>query len=101
MCPPAEQTKNGEQVAEFATKLNESVGLVHVIFPLGGLSIPAREGGVFFDPEGDEIMRSTIQETLRPDISFETSDSHINDLELGVLAAQRLLALLNKEKGNE
>ncbi len=86
---------------EFAAKLNESWGLVHVIFPLGGLSIPAKEGGVFFDPEGDEIMRSTIQDALRPDITFETSDAHINDLELGVLAAQRLLALLNKEKGNE
>ena len=86
---------------EFAEKLNQSSGLVHVIFPLGGLSIPAREGGVFFDPEGDDIMRSTIQSTLRPDIGFETSDAHINDLELGVLAAQRLLALLNKQKGNE
>ena len=86
---------------EFAEKLNTSTGLVHVIFPLGGLSIPAREGGVFFDPEGDEIMRSTIQSTLRPDITFETSDAHINDLELGALAAQRLLELLNKQKGNE
>jgi uncharacterized protein (UPF0261 family) len=86
---------------EFAEKLNQSTGLVHVIFPLGGLSIPAREGGVFFDPEGDEIMRSTIQSTLRPDITFETSDAHINDLELGTLAAQRLLELLNKQKGNE
>jgi len=86
---------------EFAEKLNKSTGLVHVIFPLGGLSIPAREGGVFFDPEGDEIMRSTIQSTLRPDITFETSDAHINDLELGALAAQRLLELLNKQKGNE
>jgi uncharacterized protein (UPF0261 family) len=86
---------------EFAEKLNKSTGLVHVIFPLGGLSIPAREGGVFFDPEGDEIMRSTIQSTLRPDITFETSDAHINDLKLGALAAQRLLELLNKQKGNE
>lgn len=86
---------------EFAEKLNQSTGFVHVIFPLGGLSIPAREGGVFFDPEGDEIMRSTIQSTLRPDITFETSDAHINDLELGALAAQRLLELLNEQKGNE
>jgi len=83
---------------EFATKLNKSQGQVHVIFPLGGLSIPAQKGGVFFDPEGDEIMRSTIQENLRPGIGFETSNSHINDLELGVLAAQRLLSLLNTEK---
>ena len=74
---------------------------MHVIFPLGGLSIPAREGGVFFDPEGDDIMRSTMQSKLRPDITFETSDAHINDLELGALAAQRLLELLNKQKGNE
>jgi hypothetical protein len=42
-------------------------------------------------------MRSTIQSTLRPDLTFETSDAHINDLELGTLAAQRLLELLNKQ----
>jgi uncharacterized protein (UPF0261 family) len=86
---------------EFAQKLNESAGPVHVIFPLGGLSIPAKEGGVFFDPVGDEIMRTTIEQELRSDIGFETAPYHINDLELGVLAAQRLLTLLNKNKGNE
>lgn len=86
---------------EFAQKLNESTGPVHVIFPLGGLSIPARKGGVFYDPQGDEIMRTTIEQELRSDFTFETSPAHINDPELGVLAAQRLLALLNKQKGNE
>jgi uncharacterized protein (UPF0261 family) len=67
---------------------------VHVLFPTRGLSIPATPDGVFWDPEGDAIYLASLREHLRADIPIETVDRHINDPELGRLAAARWLALV-------
>ena len=79
----------------FAQRLNEATGPVRVIFPTRGLSIPATPDGVFWDPEGDAIYLASIREHLRADIPIETVDRHINDPELGRLAAKRWLELVD------
>ena len=79
----------------FADRVNQAVGPVHVIFPTGGLSLPAVPGGVFWDPEGDAIYLASIREHLRADIPIETVDRHIDDPELGRLAAEHWLALVD------
>ncbi|AYF97316.1 Tm-1-like ATP-binding domain-containing protein [Protaetiibacter intestinalis] len=78
----------------FAERLNQATGPVLVLFPTRGLSIPATPDGVFWDPEGDALYLAAIREHLRPDIPVETVELHINDPELGRLAAERFLALV-------
>lgn len=81
----------------FAERLNAAKGPVLVVLPTQGLSIPNVPGGPFWDPEGDEIFRSTVRAHLRPDIPVELVDLHINDPELGRYAAEKLNSLLSKE----
>ena len=78
----------------FAQRLNQATGPVYVIFPTQGLSIPATPDGAFWDPEGDAVYLASMREHLRADIPIETVDRHINDPELGRLAAQRWLELV-------
>ncbi len=82
----------------FAERVNETTAPALVIMPLGGLSIPATPDGPFWDPEGDALFLTALRENLRPDIPIETVDLHINDPELGRLAADRFLSLITKEK---
>lgn len=80
----------------FAERVNGSTGPVRILFPTQGLSIPATPDGVFWDPEGDAILLESLREHLRADIPIETVDRHINDPELGRLAAQRWLELITQ-----
>ncbi len=83
----------------FAERVNESTAEVHVVMPLGGLSIPATPDGPFWDPEGDLLFLSELRSNLRSDITLETTDHHINDPDLGRLVADRFLAIITpKEK---
>lgn len=77
----------------FAERVNEATGPVHILFPTGGLSLPATPDGPFWDPDGDALLLAALRAELRPDIPVETVDLHINDPELGRLAAERFLDL--------
>ena len=66
-----------------------------MIFPTQGLSIPATPTGVFWDPEGDALYLESLRAHLRPDIPIETVDRHINDPELGRIAAERFITLIS------
>lgn len=72
-----------EEMAELgrvmAAKLNACRGPVAAAFPRGGLSIPNRPGGVFYDPEGDAAFLAALRRDLRPDIPVIEVDAHIND----------------------
>lgn len=78
----------------FAERVNGSKGPVRILMPTQGLSLPATPGGAFWDPEGDALFLEALREHIRVDIPIETVDLHINDPELGKLAAERLLQLL-------
>ncbi len=78
----------------FAERVNPSTGPVHVIFPTQGLSIPATPTGVFWDPEGDALYLASLREHLRDDIPIESVDLHINDPELGRIAADRFVTMM-------
>jgi uncharacterized protein (UPF0261 family) len=81
----------------FAERVNESTGPVHIVMPLGGLSIPATPDGPFWDPEGDAMFLSSLRENLRSDIPVTTVDLHINDPELGRRVADLFLSLQPQE----
>lgn len=81
-----------------ATKLNLSVGPVHVVFPLRAISVISAPGGPFHDPVADEALRSNLQSTLRSDIPFETMDLEINDPSFADRCARILLQLIADQK---
>lgn len=78
----------------FAERVNESTAPVHIVMPLGGLSIPATPDGPFWDPEGDQLFLGELRAHLRDDITLETTDHHINDPDLGRLVAERFLTII-------
>lgn len=78
----------------FAERVNESTAPVHIVVPLGGLSIPATPDGPFWDPEGDQLFLGELLAHLRDGITLETTDHHINDPDLGRLVADRFLTIL-------
>lgn len=81
----------------FAERVNESTAEVRILMPMRGLSIPAVPGGVFWDPEGDALFLASLRATLRDDIPVQEVDLHINDPQLGRLAADLFLTIRTKE----
>ena len=82
----------------FAERVSESTAEVRIVMPMRGLSIPAVPGGVFWDPEGDALFLASLRANLRDDIPVREVDMHINDPELGQLAAEIFLTIRTKEK---
>lgn len=62
-----------------AGKLNGCRGPATVAFPRGGLSMPNRPGGIFWDPEADAAFLAALRADLRRDIPVIEVDTHIND----------------------
>jgi uncharacterized protein (UPF0261 family) len=81
----------------FAERVNDSVASVRIVMPMLGLSIPAVQGGPFWDPSGDAIFVDQLRRNLRRDIPVQQVDLHANDPELGRLVADSFIALQIKE----
>lgn len=60
-------------------KLNCATGPVSVIVPLGGGSVMDKEGGAFWEPETNRLVRETIRQGLQPHIRYQEVEGHIND----------------------
>jgi len=63
---------------QFAQKLNKSVGKVIVLLPLKGISKIGGEGDVFYNPNLDKILFSSIKKNLKNSISVIEIDTNIN-----------------------
>lgn len=83
-------------VAEaIASKVNLSTGPCTVMLPLKGVSMIDAEGQPFYGPEEDEVLFSTLEECILPDVvEIVKMDAHINDDEFAVAAAQKLVDLM-------
>lgn len=77
-----------------AHQLNQSVGPVHVLYPLRAISVISAPGQPFNDTEADLALLDAWRKNLRSDIALETIDAEINDAAFAELAAQRLLEML-------
>jgi uncharacterized protein (UPF0261 family) len=60
-------------------KLNRATGPVTVIAPLGGGSVMDKEGGAFWEPETNRLVRETIKNGLKSSIRYQEIAGHIND----------------------
>ncbi len=84
----------------FAERLNEATGLVAIMVPTEGLSIPSVPGGPFWDPEADAAFLAELRRHLRSDIPLTTCDCHINAPAFAEAVADRFVALLARaERG--
>ena len=78
----------------FARKLNTATGLVKVVVPMGGLSIPNVPGGVFWNPEADARFLGFLKRDLNPKIPIEVFDCHINDPRFGRAVANIFIRMM-------
>jgi uncharacterized protein (UPF0261 family) len=85
-----EESALGRMVAE---RLNEARGPVHVVAPTRGFSLADAEGGALWDPEADRAFLDALRDALRPEISYETVDAHVDDAAFADVVAERYLTL--------
>jgi uncharacterized protein (UPF0261 family) len=73
-------------------KLNQARGPVALFIPLHGVSLIAKEGQVFYDPEFDAALLREIRENLDPGVEVREMDTDINDPAFAVAMADARLA---------
>jgi uncharacterized protein (UPF0261 family) len=85
------------QIAEFiADKLNQAVGPVCVILPLGGLSSIDRPGKSFYDPEANRALFDTLKHKLSPEIELIEDEHHLDDPEFAIRVGECMIRLLRQ-----
>ncbi|PLR81261.1 Tm-1-like ATP-binding domain-containing protein [Bacillus sp. V33-4] len=85
----------GKRIAE---KLNKATGPVSVFVPLKGISSIAGDGGVFYDPEADRALFSSLRESLDSHIELFEMNVNINDPKFAEAMAVKLNELYKKEE---
>lgn len=95
-----ENRKVAENMAE---RLNKSSGgYTALMFPIKGFSGLDMEGQQFFGPEEDQALIRTIKEKIDVNkIEIAEVDLHVNDQKFAELAAEKLLQLIEKKKGDK
>ena len=90
---PAENEEIGRRIA---SRLNQATGPVKVIVPRRGVSLYAKEGGPFFDPDADRRAIEALREDLDRSIELEELETDINDPEFARACAEHLLKMLRE-----
>jgi uncharacterized protein (UPF0261 family) len=90
--------ENAEIGRRIAERLRDAKGPVKVILPLRGVSLYAKEGGSFHDPEADAACRDAVQKGLQGRCEIQLVDTDINDPAFARAAAESLIALLKERK---
>ena len=85
-----EEATLGAIVAE---RLNEARGPVRVVAPTRGFSLADAEGGDLWDPDADRAFLEALRDALRPDITYETVDAHVDDPAFADVVADRYLTI--------
>jgi uncharacterized protein (UPF0261 family) len=88
---PEENVEIGKFMAE---KLNQAKGPVCVILPLGGLSSIDRPGKIFYDPEANAALFSTLKKKLSPKIELIEDDRHLDDPDFAKRVGERMIGLM-------
>jgi len=88
---PEENVEIGKFMAE---KLNQAKGPVCVILPLGGLSSIDRPGKIFYDPEANAALFSTLKKKLSPKIELIEDDRHLDDPDFAKRVGECMLRLM-------
>ena len=79
-----------------AKKLNAAKGPVHVLVPLGGISIRDSEDGPCWYDEISDAYRAVLKESLTSEIVYEEVPHHINDDAFADVVFERTAAMLSR-----
>ena len=77
-----------------ADKLNLSKGKVALLLPLKGISIVSSEGGVFYEPQTDQVLFDTIKQHINPSIPIIEMEMGINEQIFAKKAVDLLMELM-------
>lgn len=80
-----------------AERLNASPAPVAVFIPLKGISQINVEGGIFYQPDADKALFSSLKNNCGTHIPVNEVDMHINDAAFAELLVNALLQMLNKK----
>lgn len=80
-----------------AERLNQSKGPVAVVVPMKGWSIYGALGGPLYDPQGNSILVKSLKDNLKPEITLEEMDAHINDNLFVKKCIGRLIRFMERE----
>lgn len=84
------------QAAEFVVnKLNMATNKVSVVVPLRGGSVMDIEGGAFWDTDINERVWNVFRQNLKPEITYNEVDKHINDNAFAEVALQELIQVIS------
>jgi uncharacterized protein (UPF0261 family) len=90
----AENEILGEQLAQ---KLNSSKGAATVVLPLKGISQIDAAGGIFYNPETDQVLFQNIKKYARAPVNVLEVNAHINDPEFAEILVSTLLEMVEKD----
>ena len=91
-----ENRKLGVIIAE---KLNQSVGPVALMLPLGGVSSMDAEGQAFYGPEEDFALFEAIRNHLdRSKVELIEMETNINDAVFAEMACKKLIEYIEKSR---
>jgi uncharacterized protein (UPF0261 family) len=85
----------GERLVQ---KVSISSAAVTVLLPTKGISQIDAEGGVFYQPEINQVLFHTIKEEGRGKIQVIEVEAHINEEKFAAVAVGSLLEMIKKEK---
>jgi len=88
---PEENAELGRRIAE---RLNGARGPVKVFLPLRGVSLYAKAGGPFHEPEADRRCIDAVRKGLRAGIEVVEMETDINDPEFATACAEALIGML-------
>lgn len=81
-----------------AAKLNQATGPVTVLLPRGGLSSIDRPGKIFYDPDANQALFSTLKAELAPSITVIEDEHHIDSPEFAAHASQLLIDMVTTQQ---
>ena len=78
-----------------AEKLNKTTGKTAVYLPLKGVSLIDNAGQVFYGPQEDQMLFTTLKNNLNLDlVEVQELDMEINDPEFALAMAKKLVAMI-------
>jgi uncharacterized protein (UPF0261 family) len=81
-----------------AERINAAKGPVQIMVPMQGWSIYGSEDGPLFDPQGNQQLLSSLKRTLKPNITIQELDLHINDTPFADACVEALIHMINRSQ---
>jgi uncharacterized protein (UPF0261 family) len=82
--------------SSLSKKLNKSTGKVSILLPLRGVSQIGNPGGVFHNPEIDQVLFDAIKDNIKKSIDIIEIDANINDAVFAERSVAVLLEMMGK-----